>query len=104
MTDEDINRKFDVVANHLAALAVGLDQLKERVDSLAGTVDKLSGRVDKLTETVDRTAGGITALLAIAEIHEREIIALNEASRATDDKLNALISTVERFITGGGQS
>jgi peptidoglycan hydrolase CwlO-like protein len=115
MTDEDINRKFDVVANHLAALAVGLDQLKERVDSVAGTVDKLSEKVDKVSEKVDRTADSVIALLAIAEIHEREIITLNEAvratndkftesSRATDDKLNALISTVERFITRGGRS
>ncbi|MDT7541379.1 MAG: hypothetical protein QOE33_1283 [Acidobacteriota bacterium] len=68
------------------------------VGSLTETVDSLSGTVGKLSETVDRTAGGITALLAIAEIHEREIVALNEASRATDERLNALISSVERFI------
>jgi uncharacterized protein YoxC len=82
---------------------------------LIANVDKLSERIDKVSEKVDRTADSVIALLAIAEIHEREIIALNEAvratndkftesSRATDDKLNALISTVERLITRGGRS
>lgn len=73
MTDEEINRKFDVVAGHLATLAVGLQTL---------------------TEKVDRTADSVNALLAIAEIHDREIAATNE-------KLDALISTVERFISEG---
>ena len=72
MTDE-INRKFDVVAEHLATLAVGLQ---------------------KLSDKVDRTADSVNALLAIAEIHDREI-------KETDERLNALINTVERHITEG---
>lgn len=74
-----------------------------------------------------RTEEGIRALLAIAEIHEREIEALKdtaaanskdiaalkdavdadrEVGRATDERLNALINFVERMISerrnGGG--
>jgi chromosome segregation ATPase len=104
MTDEEINRKFDVVANHLAALAVGLDQLKERVDSLAGSVDSLSESQRRAEKRWERTEDGIRALLAIAEIHEREITVLHETARSTDDKLNVLISTVDRFISGRGES
>jgi hypothetical protein len=73
MSDEEINRKFEVVANHLATLAVGLQQL---------------------TAKVDRNADGIASLLAIAELHEREI-------KETDERLNALINTVERHISEG---
>jgi hypothetical protein len=63
-------------------------------------------------EKWSRTEEGIRSLLAIAEIHEREITALkdsvretseaaratNEAGRATDERLNALIIMVERYI------
>lgn len=104
MTNEEMERAIKFLLDSQAHLTANVGSLSETVDKLSGTVDKLSGTVDKLTETVDRTAGGITALLAIAEIHEREIAALNEASRATDDKLNALISTVERFISRRGES
>ena len=41
------------------------------------------------------------ALLAIAEIHEREITAVGEAQSRTDERLNALITTVERYISEG---
>ncbi len=62
---------------------------------LAATVDKLSDTVDKLSTKVDRNADSITALLAIAEIHEREIT-------AHDEKLNALITVVERLAEQRG--
>jgi hypothetical protein len=61
----------------------------------------------------ERTAEGISALLAIAEIHEREINELGQAQARTgaqmaetDERLNALINTVERVISerrNGGQ-
>ncbi len=94
MTDEEINRKFDVVADHLASLT-----------------DKL----DRLSDKVDRTADGVAALLAVAEIQSGEIASLGESvgriderqresderQRQADERLNALINTVERFISGG---
>jgi hypothetical protein len=68
--------------------------------------------VDKLSDKVDRTTDGINSLLVIAEIHEREITELRESVKAvsesvnvvdergreTDERLNALINTVERYI------
>jgi uncharacterized protein YoxC len=93
MTDEEINRKFEVVADHMTTLAVGLQEL--------------TTKVDRLSDKVDRTADSVNALLAIAEIHDREIKELgaavrvvDERQRETDDRLNALINTVERYITG----
>jgi hypothetical protein len=50
--------------------------------------------IDRLSVKVDRNADSATALLAIAEIHDREI-------KETDERLNALINTVERYITEG---
>lgn len=66
-------------------------------------------------ERFKRTEEGIRSLLAIAEIHEREITTLGhqissvsrdvatlaETTRATDERLNALINVVERQISNG---
>jgi FtsZ-binding cell division protein ZapB len=99
----------------------------EQQAQLTATVGQLSATVDRLAVKVDRNADGITALLAIAEIHEREIEALKdgtaalqestaalqestaalqestaanaEAGRATDERLNALINVVEQMIS-----
>jgi hypothetical protein len=66
---------------------------------------QLTATVGRLSEKVDRNADSATALLAIAEIHEREIIELRqsqaEAQSRTDERLNALINTVERHISEG---
>ena len=55
---------------------------------------QLTATVSRLSEKVDHNADGAKALLAIAEIHEREI-------RETDERLNALINIVERHISEG---
>lgn len=81
---------------------------------------QLTATVGRLSEKVDRTADGINSLLAIAELHEREIEALRESvhavsesvnavsesvnavdvrGRESDERLNALINTVERYIS-----
>ena len=66
-------------------------------------------------ERWNRTEEGIRALLSIAEIHESEIgelrdasvqatksiNALREAGEATDGRVNALISVVDRQISKG---
>lgn len=75
-----------------------------------------------MSEKVDRNADGIDALLAIAEIHEREMQAHERQMQArhqsmqdhqmqlqahereitnTDERLNALINRVERYISEG---
>ena len=72
---------------------------------LTANVGKLAVSVDRLSAKVDRTADSVTALLAIAEIHEGEIGELRGAAKDTDERLNALIETVERYIAGrNGQS
>ncbi len=114
VTDEEINRNFDVVADHLASLAVGVQQLTEQVvrvtgtvDRMAGTISRLSdsvdsmaGTVDRMSDKVDRTADAVASLLVIAEMHEKEMGELRAATKATDEHLNALIDTVERYIAG----
>ncbi|MDQ1590232.1 MAG: hypothetical protein QOG71_859 [Pyrinomonadaceae bacterium] len=99
MADEEMQRTMRFILEQQAQLTVSMGQLTERVDKLSGTVEQLS-------EKVNRTADSVAALLTIAEIHEREIEALKESvsavderGRDTDERLNALINTVERYIS-----
>ena len=88
------------------------------VDQQAQTATK----IDALTDAQTRNTEGIQALLTLAQIHEREIEtvghqigsvsrdigalsreigALGETTKATDERLNALINVVERQISNG---
>jgi hypothetical protein len=98
-------RNVDFIIQQQAQFAADMQQLR---DSQARSEQKW-----------ERTAEGITALLAIAEIHEREIVELRQTQvetqartdaqmAETGERLNALINTVERIISerrnGGGKT
>lgn len=80
MTSEEMQKTMAFILEQQAQLTVTVGRLSEKVDALAGKVD--------------RTADSVNALLAIAEIHEREITETNE-------RMNALINTVERIASEG---
>ncbi len=63
---------------------------------------QLTATVGQLAAKVDRTADAVTALLAIAEMHEGEIKDLGAHARQSDERLNVLINTVERIVGGRG--
>ena len=105
MTSEEMERTMAFILEQQAQTASTITQIHS-------TMAQLTERLDRLTERTDRNAEGITALLAIAEMHEREITENREAqARAdaenrgaqprTDERLNALINTVERYISEG---
>jgi len=88
------------------------------VQQQAQTTAKLGALTDTQQRAEDRwvrTEEGIRALLAITEIHEKEIQAntqqilaqsqqianLSETTKSTDERLNALINVVERQIANG---
>jgi hypothetical protein len=83
MTGEEMQRTMEFIVNQQA--------------QLTATVGQLAVHVESLSRKVDRTADSTAALLAIAEIHDREI-------KETDERLNALITTVERHISSGGHN
>ena len=98
------------------------EEMQRAMDFIVETQAQTATKIDALTESQSRNAEGIQALLPIAQIHEREIekvghqIAsvsrdvgalsrdigvLGEATKATDERLNALINVVERQISNG---
>lgn len=91
------------------------EEMQRAMDFIVEQQAQSSAKIDALAEAQTRNTEGIRALLSIAEIHEREINTvshqissvsrdigtLSETTRATDDRLNALINAVERQISEG---
>ncbi len=78
------------------------EERQRQMDFIIQQQAQLTAIVGQLAETVSRTAGSVNALLAIAELHDREIAELRGAAKDTDERLNALIDTVERYVAGRG--
>ena len=101
MTNEEMQKAIHFIVEQEAKSSAKIDALAEAQKR----ADERSARAD---ERWTRTEEGIRALLAITEIHEREIqansqqiLSLGETTRATDDRLNTLINVVERQISEG---
>ena len=98
------------------------EEMHQAMEFIVNQQAQSSAKIDALAEAQTRNTEGIRALLSIAEIHEREIATLGEKiaqvgekitqvgeriaevsenGRATDERLNALINTVERQISEG---
>jgi len=108
MTNEDMQKAMSFILEQQAQSSVKIDALAEAQK--------------QAEKRWSRTEDGIRALLSIAEIHERDINALDnkigtlsetigtlsetigklsETGSAADERLNALINIVERHITEG---
>jgi archaellum component FlaC len=98
------------------------EEMQRAMDFIVQQQAQSSTKIDELIEAQARNTEGISALLSIAQIHERgietlshqissvsrdvsslsrDIGTLGETTRATDDRLNALINVVERQISEG---
>ena len=98
MTNEEMQRAMDFIVETEAKSSAKIDALAEAQKQGQKEADQRWARAD---ERWARTEESIRALLAIAELHEREITSLGEQTRSTDDRLNALINVVERQIANG---
>jgi len=101
MTDEERERAIEFIIEQEAKSSAKIDELIE-------VQKRAEDRWTRADERWERTEESIRALLAIAELHEREIqsnseqiLSLGETTRATDGRLNALINVVERQLSDG---
>ena len=86
MTDEEVNRKFDIVAAHLASLAVRQEKHQEAQERAEARLGRAETRLDR----VERVLGAAIRLGA------RQMREMREGMRETDERINALIASQER--------
>ena len=103
MTWEEMEKAMEFTVEMQARASAKIDALGDSLTTSQKEWDARSKQTDER----------ITALLAIAEIHEREIMAngehissvsrdvalLHETTKATDERLNALVNVVEQMIS-----
>lgn len=101
MTNEEMQKAMEFIVEMEARSSTKIDAIAEAQKEAERRWAQSEGRWA-------RTEESIRALLAIAELHEREIqantqqiLSLGETARATDDRLNALINVVERQMSDG---
>jgi chaperonin cofactor prefoldin len=97
MTDEEINRKFDTVADHLATLAVSQQKSDERVNRLERAL-MLAIRAGQRERKDTREKFG--ALVDAQARTEEALARLAESQQHTDERLNALIDIVREGRNG----
>ena len=98
MTDEELNRKFDIVAEHLATVAVNQQKSDARIDRLERV---LSLAIRSYRRERKETREKFDALIA-AQMHTDESLAklaqaqsnLAESLEHTDKRLDTLIDIV----------
>jgi hypothetical protein len=105
MTNEEMQRAMDFIVEMEAKSSAKIEALAEAQKQGQKDADERRARADERWARADerwaRTEESIRALLTIAEIHEKEINSVGEQTRATDERLNALINVVERQISEG---
>jgi chromosome segregation ATPase len=93
MTPEEIDRTIQFILQHEAQVFARIDRLSSTVERHEQAIERHDREISQLTNLVGR--------LAQAEIHLVERMdALAAAHKETDERLNALIVTVERYIAG----
>ena len=122
MTNEEMQNTMQFILEQQAHLTIKIDKITEKVDKLAEKIDKLAENSDKLAEAqivyerrTTRLEESFQMLVQLAANVDGRLDALTEAQSRTgeqlartgeqlaetDKRLNALIETVERYISGG---
>jgi uncharacterized protein YhaN len=105
---EEMQRNMDFIVRQQAQFSADVERLREMQEHS----EQRWVRIERMWE---RTEESVRSLHAIAQIHEGEITALAEAQAQTasqmaetDERINALVNTVERIISerrnGGGKT
>ena len=87
-------------------------RMKNMLDTVVERQVKTDELLTRVAEQTAKNTEGIAGLLALREMHEQEITELQRQTDAkfseiadrfkdTDERINALIAVVERYITKG---
>src|SRR5215208_7161585 len=108
MTGEELERAIDFLLKSQANLEARIEQVNANLGARIEEVDKrLGARIEEtnrqLTDT-GKLLGEYTQMqTALVQVVTRTFAAQADINKRTDEKLNALIDTVNKML-GGGQS
>src|ERR687884_443459 len=101
MTDEEMRRKMEFIVEQQAQFAVNIEQLREAQSNAEARLGRLEGAVVAVVDVVGRLSQILDRLTLGLEQTNNNVAQLAEAQARTDERLNAFITVVERYISEG---
>jgi ABC-type transporter Mla subunit MlaD len=97
VNDQEINQRFEFIINQQAQFAAGLEQLQGLVTSLARVTHagftQINEKVTILVDAQVRTEERVSVMT-------ENVSNLAKSQADSDERLNALINVVERYVSG----
>jgi chromosome segregation ATPase len=113
MTGEEMERAIDFLLKSQANLEARIEQANTNLSARIEEVDqRLGARIEETNRQLAETNGQLTDMgkllgeytqmqTTLVQVVTRTFAAQNELNRRTDEKLNALIDTVSKMLSGG---
>ena len=107
MTPEEIERTIQFILQHEAQVFARIDRLSEASERHEKAIERHDNQISQLTDLVGRLAQAEIRLVERMDTLAQRMDTLAErmdalavAHKETDERLNALIITVQRYIAG----
>jgi seryl-tRNA synthetase len=100
MTPEEIDRTIQFILQHEAQVFARIDRLSEASERHEKAIERHDREISQLTDLIGRLAQAEIHLVERMDALAGRMDALAAAHKETDERLNALIVTVERYISG----
>ncbi len=100
MTPEEIKRTIEFILQHQAEVFARIDRLSETSARHDKAIERHDREISQLTDLVGRLAQAEIRLVERMDALAGRMDTLAVAHKETDERLNALIVTVERYIAG----
>ena len=108
MAEQDNGNKIEFILQMQAQFEANLGRLEANVAQLTTNVDRLEANVARLTTDVDKLRDShatlTAAMVRMTEIMQESQQQADSRFNRLDDRLNTLITVVERHITGPGHA
>jgi len=105
MDEEKIKSTIEILLQNQAQFYANLQMLQEtnkdaekRISVLERATVNLYNATTKTNETIDKLAGSVNSLTGVVDGLADKVTELIEAQKETDERLNAVIFMVEKFL------
>jgi len=107
MNNEEFDRRMRFILEHQAMLDANWDKQQDYNAQVNARLDKVDRQIEELSKSMSILRDAVIGLTYHVERHDQQITAyekamteLVERGKETDARLNALILTVERHLSG----
>ena len=98
MTNEEMQKTMQFILEQQAQFAVNMQKLEESQTKAEARITQIEGAIVSVVDIIGRLTTA-QERLTVAQAHtDAKVAELAEAQKQTDERLNALINIVERYL------